>query len=92
MDFASGLRYLLKTKQSDLTVRQLAVLQGSRAAPATVRGLAAVMKVNKPAVTRAADKLVDRGLINRNRDPSDARSVLLSLTKKGDKLIRELVG
>lgn len=92
MDFASGLRYLLTTKQSDLTVRQLAVLQGSSAAPATVRGLAAVMKVNKPAVTRAVDKLVDLGLMNRKRDPADARSVFLSLTKKGDRLVRELVG
>ena len=40
-----------------------------------------------PNVTRLVDALIDRGLVQRNADPDDRRSWLVSLTAAGRKLI-----
>jgi len=53
----------------------------------TVRGLASVLRLDGGAVTRLADRLQVKGLVLRRPDPSDARSVRLSLTESGAELI-----
>jgi DNA-binding MarR family transcriptional regulator len=69
----------------DLSARQLAIVLTVylTAPPHTVRGLAALLKISKPAVTRALDRLGMLGLARRRRDTADRRSVLVQRTVKG---------
>ena len=39
--------------------------------------------LSQPALSRMVDRLVERGLVRRERDAGDGRSVLLSLTEEG---------
>lgn len=69
----------------DLTQRQLAILLHVYLAPPphTVRGLAAILDVTKPAITRALDTLGRAGFLKRRRDETDRRNVLIQRTVKG---------
>lgn len=59
--------------------------------PATVRGLAARLRVDRAEVSRAAAALVARRLARRARDPRDARSALFRPTEAGRALYREIM-
>jgi DNA-binding MarR family transcriptional regulator len=69
----------------DLSARQLAIVLTVYLTPPphTVRGLAAMLRISKPAVTRALDRLGMLGLARRRRDDADRRSVLVQRTVKG---------
>jgi DNA-binding MarR family transcriptional regulator len=69
----------------DLTTRQTAILLivYLEPPPHTVRGLAMRLDVTKPVVTRALDTLGALGLLTRQRDPDDGRSVLVRRTAAG---------
>jgi DNA-binding MarR family transcriptional regulator len=56
----------------------------------TVRGLAADLKVSKPAITRALDRLGELDFARRKVDPADRRSVLVQRTVKGAAFLRDL--
>ncbi|EKV30358.1 Transcriptional regulator, MarR family [Caenispirillum salinarum AK4] len=75
----------------DLSARQMALLLTVYITkpPHTVRGLADALKVSKPAVTRAVDRLSDYGLVKRKVDETDRRSVLIQRTVKGSVFLRE---
>ena len=77
--------------QPDLTTRQMAVLLQvyMEAPPHTVRGLAAVLGVSKPAITRAVDRLEDLNYVRRRKDEADKRSVLVQRTVAGSVFLRE---
>lgn len=75
----------------DLSARQMAVLltvymidEGQ-----TVRGLAEILNVSKPAVTRAIDRLGEFGLVRRKTDPNDRRSIIVQRTVKGSVYLAE---
>jgi DNA-binding MarR family transcriptional regulator len=55
------------------------------ALPATV--LARQTDLSTGAMTNRIDRLEERGLVERRTDPTDRRSVIVRLTKKGQKLI-----
>lgn len=76
---------MLREKLPDLSTRQLSVLLqvGCEAPPHTVRGLAAVLTISKPAVSRALDHLADLGFVQRHRDSADRRNVLVTLRPDG---------
>lgn len=76
----------------DLTTRQLALLMHVALVPQahTVRGLAQALRISKPAVTRALDRLGAAGFLERERDPMDRRSVLVTLTPEGRAFLSEL--
>ena len=79
----------------EMSIRQAAVLgacysRPSTELPHTVRGLAAELKINRPAVTRAMDALTKSKLAERKPDPKDGRSVFLVITKSGRKAIDHL--
>jgi DNA-binding MarR family transcriptional regulator len=57
--------------------------------PHTVRGLAEILNVSKPAITRALDRLGLLGLARRKRDETDRRSVLVQRTVKGSVFLSE---
>lgn len=63
--------------------------QLSAISPATVRGLAARLRVDRAEVSRAAAALAARRLVRRERDPADARSALFRPTEAGRALYRE---
>ncbi len=75
----------------DLSGRQMAVLLTAylTAPPHTVRGLAQVLKVSKPAITRALDRLGALDLVRRRTDEADRRSVLVQRTVRGSVFLRE---
>jgi DNA-binding MarR family transcriptional regulator len=75
----------------DLSARQMALLLTVYLAPPphTVRGLAAHLEVSKPAVTRAIDRLTELGLLRRQTDESDRRSVLIQRTQAGHEFLKE---
>lgn len=69
----------------DLSARQLAILLQVYLTdpPHTVRGLAALLNISKPAVTRALDRLSVLTFVKRKRDLEDKRNVLVQRTVKG---------
>jgi DNA-binding MarR family transcriptional regulator len=75
----------------DLSARQLALVLTvyMTAAPHTVRGLAALLNISKPAVTRALDRLGKLGIVRRKVDEQDRRSILVQRTVKGSVFLRE---
>lgn len=83
---------LVRREGPDLSARQLGVLLTCylRDDPQTVRGLAAQLKVAKPAITRALDRLGEFDLARRKVDQIDRRSVVVQRTAKGTAFIREL--
>lgn len=75
----------------DLTARQMSLLLTVYLTPPphTVRGLADTLKVSKPAITRAIDRLSDMELVRRKVDDQDRRSVLIQRTVRGSVFLRE---
>ncbi len=76
---------LVREEGDDLTARQLGIfltmyLDGRQH---TVRGLASLFGICKPAVTRSLDRLGELGLAHRKVDPRDRRSVLMHRTELG---------
>jgi DNA-binding MarR family transcriptional regulator len=70
---------------ADLTLRQMAILLHVYLVPPphTVRGLAAVLGVTKPVITRALDSMGAIGLLERIRDERDRRNVVIKRTVAG---------
>lgn len=85
----SGVLHLVR-QGIDLTTRQLGMLFLCQKGPKTVRGLGEELKINRPSVTRAADKLEDMGFVRRQPDPDDRRSVLIEVTGSGRKFINNI--
>jgi DNA-binding MarR family transcriptional regulator len=83
---------LVRRDGADLSARQLAVFltcylnDGGH----TVRGLAAELKVSKPAITRALDRLGELDMARRKVDPLDRRSILVQRTTRGSAFLRDL--
>ena len=83
---------LVRREGPDLTQRHLAVFLTCylEEEAQTVRGLAARLNVNKPAITRALDRLSEFDLVRRKVDPEDRRSILVRRTQAGMAFLREL--
>lgn len=81
----------LRRDAPDLSSRQLAVLLTVYLTPQphTVRGLAATLKVSKPAITRALDRLTSYEMVRRKMDETDRRSILVQRTIKGSVYLSE---
>ena len=75
----------------DLSARQMALMLSVYLgdAPHTVRGLALALKISKPAVSRALDRLGELGYIRRQRDDLDRRNVLVQKTANGAGFLTE---
>ena len=76
---------LVASDTADLTSRQSAILMTCflEARPQTVRGLSFLLRISKPAVSRALDRLSDLGMARRLPDAADGRSVLVEITRRG---------
>lgn len=82
---------MLRESGPDLSSRQISVLMTVYMddGPHTVRGLAATLRISKPAITRALDRLCQKGLLIRKTDDKDRRSVLIQKTAKGSDFLRD---
>lgn len=58
--------------------------------PQRLRDLSAHVLLSQPALSRLVDRLVERGLVTRCADSSDARAVSLGLTDEGRALQRRI--
>ena len=75
----------VRSGEPDLTNRQMALLMLVYLTPGphTVRGLAKVLGVSKPVVTRALNTLGALGYLRRERDQDDRRNVFVVRTSNG---------
>lgn len=75
----------------DLTLLQAQVLRVLRVRDGSVPTgqLAAELKISAPALTQLTDRLVRKGLIERETCESDRRSVLIKLSAKGRRLVEQ---
>lgn len=76
---------IVRSDERDLSLRQLAVLLicHTTGMAHTVRGLAEILGVQKPAISRAVDRLEELGLVLRESDPFDGRSIFVTETDQG---------
>jgi DNA-binding MarR family transcriptional regulator len=76
----------------DFTLRQLTILLTVylEPQPHTVRGLARKLGVTKPVITRALDSLGKLEIIERRRDETDRRNVIVQRTEKGAQHVQRL--
>ena len=75
----------VRAETPDLSARQMALLLSVYLGegPHTVRGLAQALRISKPAVSRALDRLGELSYILRKRDDMDRRNVLVQRTPEG---------
>lgn len=76
----------------DLSERQMAILLTVYLDPPphTVRGLASLLGVTKPVITRALDTMGSMKLVSRHRDERDRRNVLVKRTVEGALYVERL--
>lgn len=81
----------IKRDAPDLSARQMGLLLTVylTSPPHTVRGLAETLKISKPAITRALDRLSELQLLRRKIDAEDRRSVFIQRTVRGSVFLRE---
>ena len=75
----------VRSGRPDLTNRQMALLLivYRTNGPHTVRGLAGMLGVSKPVVTRALNTLSALGYLRRERDEKDRRNIFITRTQSG---------
>lgn len=75
----------VRSGKPDLTNRQMALLLVvyQTPGPHTVRGLARILDVSKPVVTRALNTLSRLGYLRRERDEADRRNIFVAQTRIG---------
>jgi DNA-binding MarR family transcriptional regulator len=66
------------------------VLLAARDGPITPRSLIDLLGFTKQAVSQLIDSMEGDGYLRRDRDPTDARATLISITPKGTKLLAEV--
>ncbi|MDX9993259.1 MAG: MarR family winged helix-turn-helix transcriptional regulator [Anaerolineales bacterium] len=78
--------------QFSLTVEQFQVLRRIRRGFNSVSAIAADSRTSRPAVSKAIDGLVNRGLVSRLTDEQDRRHIHLSLTEEGARVMNGIYG
>jgi len=71
------------TLAENLVLCQVAMAPGKRLRMVDIAGL---LTIAKSAVTKTVDRLEDRGLITREKDPADRRTIHATLTVEGERL------
>lgn len=81
----------VRSGEPDLTNRQMALLLVVYLLPGphTVRGLARMLNVSKPVVTRALNRLGGLGYLRRQKDDSDKRNIFVAQTSQGADFLEE---
>lgn len=80
-----------KLADKDVTVAEWVMMRALFGAEPTAPSLLADrMGLTRGAVTKLADRLIDKGLVARTANPADARAQTLSLTSRGQAFTPEL--
>ena len=81
----------VRAETPDLSARQMALMLSVYLGdgPHTVRGLAQALRISKPAVSRALDRLGELNYVRRARDDLDRRNVLVQRTSNGGEFLTE---
>lgn len=66
------------------------IVEIGRAGTMSLMQLTEILGIDKSAVSRSIDKLVNNGIVIRETDPEDRRSVTLRLSDKGETLFEEI--
>lgn len=74
----------------ELTMPQLRAVMCLEEGPAHMSRLASALGVSLPSATGIVDRLVQRGLVQREEDPRDRRLVICELTSKGGQVTSSL--
>ena len=61
-----------------------------RIGPATLNELAAAMYIEKSSASRLVDGLVAKSYVSRRKHPDDGRTILVSLTRSGERLTERI--
>lgn len=80
----------IASDQFDISVEQFHVLRLIRKGITTVSEIAEARLISRPAVSQAADSLVEKGLLTRRQEVSDRRFMHLALTPKGEDLLDQV--
>lgn len=56
----------------------------------SIKDIAAAIQLDSPVVTGVVDRLVKEGLVIRQEDPNDRRSVKISITVRGNEIVGEI--
>jgi len=85
-------RFAAEDIWGDISMREYDVLYTLSKCPVPVRPseLNRHVLLSQPALSRLADRLAERGFVERKPDPADGRGVLLSLTPAGRALQRQV--
>jgi DNA-binding MarR family transcriptional regulator len=80
----------IASEQFDISVEQFHVLRHIRKGLTSVCDIAEARQISRPAVSQAAESLVEKGLITRRQEAGDRRFVHLALTPKGEDLLNQI--
>jgi len=80
------------TAQFDITVEQFHILRRIHKGRDSVSKLAKAKHISRPAISRAVDVMVNKGLVTRTQDTQDRRHVQLDLTTRGHELLEAIFG
>jgi DNA-binding MarR family transcriptional regulator len=72
---------------SELTLTQVRLLRRLAKAPRSVGELGLELGLTPPSMTRILDRLEERKLIERRRDPTDRRKVVAAILQAGERLV-----
>jgi DNA-binding MarR family transcriptional regulator len=71
----------------DITLLQAQVLRVLRRGPLQTGQVAAQLRISAPAITQLTDRLIRKGLIERQAAADDRRCILIALSAKGKRLV-----
>jgi DNA-binding MarR family transcriptional regulator len=78
------------TAEFNITVEQFHILRRIHKGRDSVSKLADAKHISRPAISRAVDVMVNKGLVTRSQDPADRRYVQLALTEEGQSLLEAI--
>ena len=94
MNFENAVRELVR-RDCQLTLRQLGILFVCSDKPRTIKQLSGDLNSEQSLLVRSVDRLataIDPPLVQRDKNPADSRSILVSLTYAGRNFLDEFKG
>ncbi len=80
----------IAAEQFGISVEQFHLLRHIRKGLTSVKDIADALQISRPAISQAAETLVEKGLITRQEAAGDRRYVHLALTPEGDALLNQI--